>query len=234
MSDSINDHPWHTPLIPHADAKKYLVPASTDSQASRQTRSFSPFLQLHPSVTRRSLPTVTLSANKSLISQTICIITVLDHTQYLPHRVQLDPSNLDRNSSSNKFKSIQLREERIHGVSLPEFITASALATSLLPRPSALDSFRPPSVLQVLDLPSFTTAQSIDERPSLPSIGHDISRPSSTSTQSSSVHPYSLQRHGSNSSLQLPGLSALASIASSSPAASNSPNNSHHSNTPNR
>jgi hypothetical protein len=136
---------------------------------------------------------------------------------------------------SNKFKSIELREERIHGVSPPEFITASALATSLLPRPSALDSFRPPSVLQVLDLPSFTTAQSIDERPSLPSIGHDISRPSSTSTQSSSVHPYSLQRHGSSSSLQLPGLSALASIASSSPAASNSPNNSHNNNnTPNR
>lgn len=103
----------------------------------------------------------------------------------------------------------------------------------MLPRPSALDSFRPPSVLQVLDLPSFTTAQSIDERLSLPSIGHDISRPSSTSTQSSSVHPHSLQRHGSNSSLQLPGLSALASIASSSPAASNSPNNSHHNNTPN-
>ncbi|PBP24790.1 GATA factor AREB gamma [Diplocarpon rosae] len=62
---------------------------------------------------------------------------------------------------------------------------------------------------QVRDLPPFNTTHSVDDvRHSMPSLD-PISRPSSTSTQNSSLHH-------SASLPQLPGLSALASLASSS------------------
>jgi hypothetical protein len=97
-------------------------------------------------------------------------------------------------------------------------ITASALATSILPRPQATDCFRRPSILQVFDLPAIKTPPAIIEDKQLPSIGHDISRPSSSST----VASYTQQRHGSHASIQLPALSTLASVASNSPTAHNS------------
>jgi hypothetical protein len=93
--------------------------------------------------------------------------------------------------------------------------TASALATAILPRPQALDCFRRPSILQVFDLPALKTPPATIEDKQLPSIGHDRSRPSSSST----VASYTQQRHGSHSSIQLPALSTLASVASNSPAA---------------
>lgn len=93
-------------------------------------------------------------------------------------------------------------------------ITASALAP-LIYRASPIDpALRPPSSQRVQHLPPFTTAPSADDRaPSpLPPVGNDISRPSSTSTQSSSAF---LQHHNiNNPQISLPGLSALASIAS--------------------
>ncbi|KAK2630601.1 hypothetical protein QTJ16_001421 [Diplocarpon rosae] len=62
---------------------------------------------------------------------------------------------------------------------------------------------------QVRDLPPFNATHSVDDvRHSMPSLD-PISRPSSTSTQNSSLHH-------SASLPQLPGLSALASLASSS------------------
>ncbi|KAI6716575.1 hypothetical protein JHW43_000834 [Diplocarpon mali] len=62
---------------------------------------------------------------------------------------------------------------------------------------------------QVRDLPPFSTMHSVDDvRHSMPSLD-PISRPSSTSTQNSSLHH-------SASLPQLPGLSALASLASTS------------------
>jgi len=71
-----------------------------------------------------------------------------------------------------------------------------------------IDSLRP-SKEQVRDLPSFKTERLIhDGRQSLPTLD-PISRPSSTSTQNSSLHH-------SASLPQLPGLATLASIASSS------------------
>jgi hypothetical protein len=56
-----------------------------------------------------------------------------------------------------------------------------------------------------------------DDKPSLPSIGHEISRPSSTSTVASAN--YSQHRHGSHASIQLPALNTLARVASNSPPA---------------
>lgn len=100
--------------------------------------------------------------------------------------------------------------------------TASALATSILPRPQAADCFRRPSILQAFDLPAIKTPPAIVEDKQLPSIGHDISRPSSSST----VASYTQQRHGSHHSIQLPALSTLASVASNSPAAHNNSNDS--------
>jgi len=94
-------------------------------------------------------------------------------------------------------------------------ITASALATSILPRPQVDDSFRRPSILQVFDLPAFKTSTTANFDDKLPSIGHDRSRPSSSST----VASYTQQRHGSNASIQLPSLATLASAASNCPAA---------------
>ncbi|MCJ1368113.1 hypothetical protein MMC16_007252 [Acarospora aff. strigata] len=93
-------------------------------------------------------------------------------------------------------------------------ITASALAP-LIYRASPIDpALRPPSSQRIQHLSPFTTAPSADDRaPSpLPPVGNDISRPSSTSTQSSSAF---LQHHNiNNPQISLPGLSALASIAS--------------------
>lgn len=100
--------------------------------------------------------------------------------------------------------------------------TASALATSILPRPQANESFRRPSILQAFDLPAFKTPPTTFPEDKLPAIGHDISRPSSSST----VASYTQQRHGSNASIQLPALSTLASVASNSPAANNHSNDS--------
>lgn len=105
-------------------------------------------------------------------------------------------------------------------VSPSQSITASALATSLLPRPQALESFRRPSILQALDLPAFKTSSTLEDKPPLPAIGLDISRPSSTST----VASYTQQRHGSHASIQLPALSTLASVASTSPPANKESN----------
>ena len=96
-------------------------------------------------------------------------------------------------------------------------ITSSALATSILPRPQVLESFRRPSILQALDLPAFKMSTILEDRPPLPAIGHDLSRPSSAA---STVASYTQQRHGSHASIQLPALSTLASVASSSPPAS--------------
>ncbi len=96
--------------------------------------------------------------------------------------------------------------------------TAITALTTLLERASAASLTNPyPSAAQVKGLPSFITAYSVvdDQRPSLPPLGHDLSRPSSTSTQASYT-THSQSRHGSNSTLQLPGLKALASLASSS------------------
>ena len=61
-------------------------------------------------------------------------------------------------------------------------------------------------------LPALQSTPSSEDRPSLPSLGFDISRPSSTSTQASSH--YSQLRIGGNPTVQLPALSTLASIAS--------------------
>ncbi|KAJ5028143.1 signal recognition protein [Bipolaris maydis] len=100
-------------------------------------------------------------------------------------------------------------------------------------RGSVDDSFRRPSILQVFDLPAFKTSPpSLDDR--LPSIGHDISRPSSSSTVASPPHQ---QQHnsGSNVSIQLPSLATLASAASNCPTAnptSNDNNDNTRNNTP--
>ena len=85
-------------------------------------------------------------------------------------------------------------------------ITASTLAPYRAQPTEHLPSPRQ----QVRDLHSFKTAHSLEDgRQSLPTLGDPISRPSSTSTQNSTLHH-------SASLPQLPGLSALASIASSS------------------
>ncbi|KAK5002812.1 hypothetical protein LTR28_010952, partial [Elasticomyces elasticus] len=98
----------------------------------------------------------------------------------------------------------------------------ATLASPMLQTRSAnIDPYRPPSALRFRDLP--TTAHPLDERTLLsPSIGLDISRPSSASSQSSAQHP--LSRSFSASALQLPALSALASLAASVPAATTSIN----------
>ncbi|KAF3041951.1 hypothetical protein E8E12_008679 [Didymella heteroderae] len=86
-----------------------------------------------------------------------------------------------------------------------------------------------PSILQAFDLPSIrTTSPPAFDRKTLPSIspelvgrelvGRDISRPSSSSSTVASFTHQPLQRQGSNASLQLPALSTLASLASTSPA----------------
>jgi hypothetical protein len=100
------------------------------------------------------------------------------------------------------------------------FITASALATSILPRPLANDCFRRPSILHAFDLPAIKTPPATYEDKQLPSIGHDRSRPSSSST----VASYTQQQHGSHSAIQLPALSTLASVASNSPPAHSTSN----------
>ncbi|KAK4964852.1 GATA zinc finger protein 3 [Elasticomyces elasticus] len=102
----------------------------------------------------------------------------------------------------------------------------ATLASPMLQTRSAnIDPYRPPSALRFRDLP--TTAHPLDERTLLsPSIGLDISRPSSASSQSSAQHP--LSRSFSASALQLPALSALASLAASVPAATTSINRPHH------
>jgi hypothetical protein len=63
-------------------------------------------------------------------------------------------------------------------------------------------------------LPALRNTPSSEERPSLPPLTFDISRPSSASTQASSR--YSQLRHSSNNTptIQLPALSTLASLAS--------------------
>ncbi|KAL2352507.1 hypothetical protein BJ546DRAFT_211981 [Cryomyces antarcticus] len=102
-------------------------------------------------------------------------------------------------------------ERRVRGVSRFTGTTASALAASMLQRPSIVDPYRPPSSLQIPDLSAYNTVASAESRPSLSTLGRSISRPSSTSTQAS-TH-YSLHRTYSNSTHSLPGLTALASLA---------------------
>jgi hypothetical protein len=75
-------------------------------------------------------------------------------------------------------------------------------------RPMAIDIQAPAP----RTLPSIQSTPLSEDRPSLPSLGFDISRPSSTSTQASSH--YSQIRNGGNPTVQLPALSTLASIAS--------------------
>ncbi|KAF2762152.1 hypothetical protein EJ05DRAFT_199266 [Pseudovirgaria hyperparasitica] len=94
---------------------------------------------------------------------------------------------------------------------------ASLAAPSYLHLPQGNGLERPRSALQVRDLPAFNSLPSKDHgRPSLPSIGREIPRPSSTSSHLSS---YTLQRHSSAPMLQLPALSALANLATTSPSA---------------
>ena len=111
----------------------------------------------------------------------------------------------------------------VHSVS-PSYDSILKLATAFIQRPMAIDIQAPAP----RSLPSLQSTPSSEERPSLPSLGFDISRPSSTSTQGSSHH--SQFRHGSNPipTIQLPALSTLASLASiastSSPADGSSNN----------
>lgn len=95
--------------------------------------------------------------------------------------------------------------------------TASTLAP-LIYRASPIDpTLRLPSPAQARDLPIFATAPSADGRAlsPLPPPDHDISRPSSTSTQSSNaLRQQQYQQQQNNSNFSLPGLSALASVAS--------------------
>ncbi|OJD32220.1 gata transcription factor [Diplodia corticola] len=100
----------------------------------------------------------------------------------------------------------------------PTANTASTLAISLLNRPVAIENLhyhnRPPSPR---DLAPFNTASSLDERPSLPSIGLTISRPSSAASQSGARLPPPQPLHrGTSPGIQLPGVSSLASLAASS------------------
>jgi hypothetical protein len=81
--------------------------------------------------------------------------------------------------------------------------------------------------LQVFDLPAFKIPPTVHLDDKLPSIGHDRSRPSSSST----VASYTQQRHGSNASIQLPSLATLASAASNCPAAANMNSNDSNDNT---
>src|SRR6185369_11810541 len=62
------------------------------------------------------------------------------------------------------------------------------------------------------DLPSPASTPYSEDRPSLPSLGLDISRPPSTSSQASSQYIH--RRPSPNPSLQLPGLSQLSALAS--------------------
>ncbi|KAL0264960.1 hypothetical protein SLS55_000914 [Diplodia seriata] len=78
---------------------------------------------------------------------------------------------------------------------------------------------RPPSPR---DLAPFNTAPALDERPSLPSIGLTISRPSSAASQSGAHLPPPQQLHrGTSPGIQLPGVSSLASLAASSTSSPN-------------
>ncbi len=81
----------------------------------------------------------------------------------------------------------------------------------LIYRASPIDpTLRTPSTHQDRDLSPYRTTPSADGRvPSpLPSIGHEISRPSSASTYQH------LQQHHNNHNIALPALSTLASVAS--------------------
>lgn len=102
-------------------------------------------------------------------------------------------------------------------ICIPSSTKSTIVATSYLQRPPGIEVHRSVSP-QVRNLgPYPTTAPSLEEKSNLAVYGHEISRPSSaisTSTQASSQ--YSQLRH-SKSNLQLPALSALASVATSSP-----------------
>lgn len=139
--------------------------------------------------------------------------------------MQLQNATITNSSvvSSTSFR--HLFEERHAFLDPNTSTTASALATAILPRPQASDSFRRPSILQVFDLPAFKTPSTPFED-KLPSIGHDISRPSSSST----VASFTQQRNTSNGSVQLPALSTLASVASTSPTTQNIRNESNDNN----
>lgn len=157
---------------------------------------------------RRSLRP--LLNNTTLIQHHPALRTFLGIAPERAHSIYKAPSN-----TSTDF------EER-HAFLDTIIITASALATSILPRPQAADCFRRPSILQAFDLPAIKTPPAIVEDKQLPSIGHDLSRPSSSST----VASYTQQRHGSHHSIQLPALATLASVASNNPAAHNNNNDS--------
>jgi hypothetical protein len=73
------------------------------------------------------------------------------------------------------------------------------------------------------DLPPFHSTPTMDDRPSLPPIGLDISRPPSTSSQASSQ--FNHRRPSPNPHAHLPGLSQLSALASA--ATSTSPDSNH-------
>ena len=91
--------------------------------------------------------------------------------------------------------------------------------SGLSPRHMALDIQHQ----HLRDLPPFHSTPIMDDRPSLPPIGLDISRPPSTSSQASSQFNY--RRPSPNPHAHLPGLSQLSALASA--ATSTSPDSNH-------
>lgn len=83
-----------------------------------------------------------------------------------------------------------------------------------------VEQFRPPSIHSHPSRQQSTTPM-LDERSYLTTLGYGISRPSSTSTQSSNQYLENnyQSRSFSHGAVQLPALSALASLAASAPAA---------------
>ena len=98
-----------------------------------------------------------------------------------------------------------------------EHYTATTATTALILPPilhgSAPVDLRGSPNQMIHSLPPLNMSPSVEDRaPSpLPPLGHDISRPSSTSTQSSTMRQ---QQHHQQRDISLPGLSTLASVAS--------------------
>lgn len=105
-------------------------------------------------------------------------------------------------------------EERRARTRLSSHLLSTTASTLIHQRPMGLDIHHTPSI----HAQSLRPSPPSDERPSLPSIGLNISRPSSrlstTSTRSLSSGYYEI---AARQNVQLPGLSALASIAANTP-----------------
>ncbi|KAJ4351078.1 hypothetical protein N0V95_004182 [Ascochyta clinopodiicola] len=146
--------------------------------------------------------------------------------------MELRHFDIKRNSVLPRYKTLvvlakafgSVKEDEMNGLGYIEKEGKWARELLELKAPQAYDSFRRPSILQAFDLPAIrTTSPPAFDHPTLPSIspeiiGRDISRPSSSST----VASFTQQRQGSNASIQLPALSTLASLASTSPKDNNS------------